>query len=91
MHEVLQEEQKKPSLSERYLGISTATLAVVSILVIVTGMYLGVLIFGSNSVVAYIQLKEYETHLKNQVGHLKQENARLQKEYFELKEITSHE
>jgi hypothetical protein len=91
MHEVLQEESQTLSFSQRYFGISTAVLVTISTVVIITGIYLGVLIFGSNSVVAYIELKEYETHLKNEVNTLKQDNARLQKEYFELKEITSHE
>ena len=90
MHEVLEEDIDN-SLSGKYLGLRNSTLAVIATFVIGVGIYLGILLFGENSVDAYIQLQTYEEGLKEEVKALKQENAQMQKEYFELKEITSGE
>lgn len=90
MHEVL-EEEVDTSLSAKYLGIKTSTLAIIAIFIIGIGIYLGILLFGTNSLDAYIQLQTYEEGLKKDIKTLKQENAQMQKEYFQLKEITSGE
>lgn len=90
MHEVL-EEEVDTSLSGKYLGIKTSTLAIIAIFIIGIGIYLGILLFGTNSLDAYIQLQTYEEGLKKDIKTLKQENAQMQKEYFQLKEITSGE
>jgi uncharacterized short protein YbdD (DUF466 family) len=36
-----------------------------------------------------VGLEDYETYLKTQTSQLKNENAELQREYFELKEISA--
>ena len=59
--------------------------------VIIIGIYLGNIFFGKNSVDALWQIQEYESSLAQEVKQLKQENALMQKEYFELKEITTSE
>jgi len=49
------------------------------------------LLFGKNSLEVYTSLNKKETHLKNEIKRLQQENARLQKEYFELKNLEPEE
>jgi len=73
------------SASERYFGLSWAKLFIAFILDVFLGVYIGVLLFGENSLVVLFQLEEYEDYLVNETDRLKLENAALQKEYFELK------
>ncbi|KIM11160.1 MAG: hypothetical protein KU37_05785 [Sulfuricurvum sp. PC08-66] len=82
------DEAQDESWSQKYLGLKLSTLLWVGALVAGSGIYIGILLFGANSVDAYIQLQTYQAQLANNVAKLKQENAQLQKEYFELKEIT---
>ncbi len=49
------------------------------------------LLFGKNSLEVYTSLNKKETHLKDEIKRLQQENARLQKEYFELKNLEPEE
>ena len=79
------------SWPEIYLGLSWKKIIVIAIFVIIIGVYLGTLFFGKNSVDALWQLQEYESSLSTEVKQLKQDNALMQKEYFELKEITTSE
>ena len=76
------------SLSEKYLGLSTKTFLLLVTFVILMGMYIGVILYGKNSVNVLLRLQTYESYLKDEITRLKQENAKLQKEYFELKEIS---
>ncbi|WP_200762820.1 FtsB family cell division protein [Nitrosophilus alvini] len=55
--------------------------------VVLLGLYIGTLLFGKNSVEVLFELQEQEKLLKKEVNRLKQENAKLQKEYFELKQL----
>ncbi len=73
------------SASERYFGLSWAKLFIALVLVIFLGIYIGVLLFGENSLEVLFQLEEYEDYLTSETDRLKLENAALQKEYFELK------
>ena len=50
-------------------------------------VYLNILLFGDNSLEVLLQLEEYEDYLQNEINGYKSENAALQKEYFELKEL----
>ncbi len=61
-------------------GVALAILIAVSV-------YIGFLLFGTNSVEVLIQLNAQEKSLKRSIEYLKMENARLQKEYFELKQL----
>ena len=81
----------KASWSEIHLGLSWKKIIVIAILVIIIGVYLGNLFFGKNSLDALWRLQEYENSLSTEVKQLKQDNALMQKEYFELKEITTSE
>ena len=58
-------------------------------IVLFSGMYIGSLLYGTNSLQVYMKLEDYNAYLKAQIVTLKQQNANKQKEYFELKEITA--
>lgn len=90
MEELLNDDIPK-SWPEKYLGLSWGKIAMIATLVIIAGVYIGLLLFGDNSLEAYIQLQEYEEALKSEVVKIKEENALMQKEYFELKELTAKE
>jgi len=68
-------------------GLPLQRIAVALAAVIALGIYAGVLLFGPNSLTVLLGLEEqcatYETHIKT----LKAQNAALQKEYFELKQL----
>lgn len=75
------------SFSERRFGLSTPKFFLISGLILAMCFYLGVLIFGNNSILVLIELEEYQGFLIDDIEHLKSENAALQKQYFELKEL----
>jgi len=70
-----------------FLGIPIQRIVTVLFVVIVLGVYAGVLLFGSNSLMVLMSIEEqrslYEWHIKT----LKAKNTALQKEYFELKQL----
>lgn len=80
-------EPKYPSFIERTFGFKAKKFAIAFVAVIIIALYLGNLLFGNASLEVLLQLEKYETHLKDEIVRLKQENAKLQKEYFELKEL----
>ena len=73
--------------TERYLGLSLSKFLLFLFIIIVLAVYLNVLLFGDNSLEVLLQLEEYEDYLKNEINSYRSENAGLQKEYFELKEL----
>lgn len=77
----------KQSFTERYLGLSLTKFFILLFAIIGLGLYINVLLFGDNSLEVYLQLEEYESYLSNEIDNYKSENAALQKEYFELKEL----
>jgi hypothetical protein len=83
--ELFEEIHHQQSFSEKYLGLSWPKLIIAILLIVGLGVYLGILLFGDNSLQVLLGLEEYETYLKEDIERLKQENATLQKEYFELK------
>jgi cell division protein FtsB len=50
------------------------------------GIYLGILLFGENSILTYFKLRSEKQNLTNKIIELKNSNAVLQKKYFELKQ-----
>ncbi len=54
---------------------------------ILVSVYIGYLLFGPNSLEVLLQLNSQEKALKRSIQYLKKENAHLQKEYFELKQL----
>lgn len=77
------------SLTQKYLGVSLTKFLVLIILIFGAGVYIGLLLYGTNSLQVYLGLQDYEGYLQGEIHRLKDENAELQKEYFELKEISA--
>lgn len=87
--ELYEEIDNSQSLTERYLGVSFAKFLLLFFIVIGFGVYLGTLLYGTNSLEVLFGLQDYETFLQGEIDRLKNENAELQREYFELKEISA--
>jgi hypothetical protein len=81
------EQRFRQGLTERYLGLSLPKFLIAFILVMALGTYIGILLFGDNSLEVLLELEEYERYLQDEISRLKVENAHLQKEYFELREL----
>jgi len=85
--EFYDEIEVKDSFTERYLGLSLGKFVIALFAVLALGIYIGVLLFGDNSLEILLGIEEYQDYLNSEVDELKQTNADLQKEYFELKEL----
>jgi hypothetical protein len=77
------------SFTEKHLGLSLSKFFTLLAMVLAFGIYLGVILYGSNSLEVLLGLQEYETYLQDEIYRFKEENAELQREYFELKEISA--
>ncbi|MDO9305771.1 MAG: hypothetical protein Q8R58_00235 [Sulfuricurvum sp.] len=86
-NQILDSSISEESFSERRFGLSTPKFFLVVGLIVAILFYLSVLIFGNNSLLVLINLEEYQTFLTEDIERLKSENASLQKQYFELKEL----
>lgn len=71
------------------LGLSIKVIIITTIVIILFGIYLGVLIYGENSLTVLSQLQQTEKNLLREAQQLKSENQRLQKESFELKQLAT--
>ena len=87
--ELFEEIDTSESLTQKYLGLSLKKFFFLLFIVVALGIYLGVLLYGTNSLEILFGLQDYESYLQSEVNSLKQENAELQREYFELKEISA--
>lgn len=87
--QILYNEQHYQSFSERRFGLSTPKFLIACGSIIALLFYLSVLIFGNNSLSVLFQLEEYQSFLSDDIENLKSQNAALQKQYFELKELDS--
>jgi len=87
--ELFQEIDNSQSVTQRYLGLSLNKFFVLLFIVISFGVYMGILLYGSNSLEVLLGLEDYETYLQSETVRLKNENSELQREYFELKEISA--
>jgi hypothetical protein len=76
---------------EDIAGLSLKTILVTMIGILLFGIYLGILIYGENSLTVLNQLKEKKQNLIEEGKILKQENQKLQKEFFELKQLEPKE
>lgn len=70
---------------------SLKTFLVTLIGILLFGIYVGVLMYGENSLTVLNQLKEKKQSLIEEKKALKAENQRLQKVYFELKQLEPKE
>jgi len=87
--ELFEEIDTSQTITQKYLGLSLKKFFLLFTLVILLGIYLGVLLYGTNSLEVLFGLQDYENYLQDEIVHLKKENAELQREYFELKEISA--
>jgi len=87
--ELYEEIEDNQSFTQKYFGVSLLKFSTLLFMVLGFGVYLGLVLYGTNSLEVLFGLQEYETYLQDEVHRLKDENAELQREYFELKEITA--
>jgi uncharacterized membrane protein YdfJ with MMPL/SSD domain len=73
--------------TRNYFGMSVFKLIFVSGIVAIIGIYIGLLLFGDNSLKILFELQEYQSYLEDEIVRLKESNAELQKEYFELTKL----
>lgn len=76
---------------EGLAGFSLKTFLVASLGVLLFGIYVGVLMYGENSLTVLTELNEKKERLTQEKRALKLENQRLQKEFFELKQLEPKE
>lgn len=79
------------SEAEGIAGLSIKALLMTTLAILLFGIYVGILIYGENSLTVLNQLKEKKQGLFEESRALKNENQRLQKEYFELKQLEPKE
>ena len=72
-------------------GLSLKAFLVTVIGILLFGIYVGVLVYGENSLTVLNELKEKKQGLSLEEKILKVDNQRLQKEYFELKQLEPKE
>ncbi len=87
--ELYEEIDNTQTITQKYLGLSLTKFFALFAIVIALGIYLGILLYGTNSLEVLFGLQDYENYLQDEVYRLKDENAELQREYFELKEISA--
>ncbi|MFK5936990.1 MAG: hypothetical protein QM497_01225 [Sulfurimonas sp.] len=87
--ELFAEIDNRQSFTQKYLGLSLNKFFALFSIVVAFGIYVGILLYGSNSLEILFGLQDYETYLQSETLRLKNENAELQREYFELKEISA--
>ena len=87
--ELFDEIDDTQSITQEYLGLSIAKFLFLALVVLGFGVYIGLILYGTNSLEILFGLQEYEAYLGDEVYRLKHENAELQREYFELKEISA--
>jgi len=87
--ELFEEIDNSQSITQEYFGLSLTKFFVFVLLVLAVGVYIGNILYGANSLEILLGLQDYETYLQEEVLRLKHENAELQREYFELKEISA--
>jgi len=73
--------------TETLTGLSLKTLLAAAIGLMLFSFYVYILVTGENSLMVWNQLKTKKATLLKEGKNLKQENQKLQKEYFELKQL----
>ena len=76
---------------EAVAGLSLKTFLIAMIGILLFGVYVGILMYGENSLNVLTHIKDKEQALLEQKRVLKIENQKLQKEYFQLKQLEPKE
>ena len=84
MSNVKGDEKSRPE----WFGFSVRSLLLIVAGIFLFGFYVGVLLFGENSLEVLNTLTREKAQLKNEKRRLQRENQKLQKQYFELLQIT---
>ena len=90
-HDDILEDDHSISFTQRRFGLSTPKFLGVAGAGLAFLLYLWVIVFGDNSLLVLLNLEERQEFLTDDIERLKAQNAQLQKQYFELKEIDSDE
>lgn len=86
MSEILKEYDEK-EIKRSYSFKSFFRLFIVTVCVVLFGIYIGNMMFGKRSLDVMLNLQDQKEQLKKDVEILKKRNAELQKTFFELKEL----
>jgi len=76
---------------EGIAGFSFKTFLVTALGILLFGIYVGILMYGENSLTVLNQLKAKKQELLQEKRAIKIKNQRLQKEFFELKQLEPKE
>ena len=76
---------------EGIAGFSLKTFLVTVLGILLFGIYIGVLMYGENSLSVLNKLQEEKQKLVESKKTIKVKNQRLQKEFFELKQLEPKE
>lgn len=83
----LLEEYSTESIKRIYRSWFALKLFLASLVVIGFGIYMGDLLFGKSSLDVLLGLQTDKNYLERRLESLKEENAALQKTYFELRQL----
>ena len=72
---------------KKFLVVAVASVTTTILL----GFHVSNILFGDNSLEVYNSLKHKKNYLQNEIKRLQENNAHLQKEYFELKNLEPDE
>jgi len=87
--ELFEDIDTSQSITQKYLGLSLTKFMLLFLIIVLLGMYVGILLYGTNSLEVLFGLQDYEHYLQDEIVKLKTQNASLQREYFELREISA--
>ncbi len=79
--------ERKSAFSKAFWGLPLGRIALALAAVAALGVYVGILLFGPNSLTVLLGLEEQRSVYERHIKILKAKNAALQKEYFELKQL----
>ena len=73
---------------ESWFGFSLRSLLLIVAGILLFGLYVGILLFGENSLEVLNDLQREKAQLAEEKQRLQNANQKLQKQYFELLQIT---
>ena len=76
------------TVTREWLGFSLKSILLILVGVVALGYVIGILLFGENSLVALNHLQIEKRELTQERIAIKESNQKLQKEYFELLQLT---
>jgi cell division protein FtsB len=85
--EKLVEEHREPESSKNALFVPM----LLALSIVMIAMFIGDMLFGKNSLEVYLALEKQEAVLSKKIYQIKNQNAMLQRKYFEFKNIMPEE